>query len=173
MNWDAIGAIGQVLGSLAVFVSLGYLAVQTKVSASATKHASQNAFVSEYNQFLTDMRTQPELIELLVRASSEGTETLDFKSQEQLHLFFTQQFILSLNMWLQMRAGQFDPRLAKPLIEFFAIQCKSDAAPHTWWSGFKHGWDKEFTSHIDAMIGDPSVPTIQRAQRWWAKIAAQ
>jgi len=28
--WDAIGAIGQVLGSLAVFVTLGYLAVQVR-----------------------------------------------------------------------------------------------------------------------------------------------
>ena len=30
MNWEAIGAIGQVLGSVAVFVTLGYLAVQVK-----------------------------------------------------------------------------------------------------------------------------------------------
>ena len=30
MNWDAIAAIGQVLGSVAVFVTLGYLAVQLR-----------------------------------------------------------------------------------------------------------------------------------------------
>ena len=30
MNWDEVGAIGQVLGSLAVFVTLGYLAVQVR-----------------------------------------------------------------------------------------------------------------------------------------------
>ena len=30
MNWDAIGAIGQMLGSIAVFVTLGYLAVQVR-----------------------------------------------------------------------------------------------------------------------------------------------
>ena len=29
MNWDAIGAVGQVLGSVAVFITLAYLAVQT------------------------------------------------------------------------------------------------------------------------------------------------
>jgi hypothetical protein len=28
MNWDEVGAIGQVLGSIAVFITLGYLAVQ-------------------------------------------------------------------------------------------------------------------------------------------------
>ena len=30
MNWEEVGAIGQVLGSIAVFVTLGYLAVQVR-----------------------------------------------------------------------------------------------------------------------------------------------
>ena len=30
MNWDEVGAIGQVLGSLAVFITLGYLAIQVR-----------------------------------------------------------------------------------------------------------------------------------------------
>ena len=34
MNWDAIGAVGQTLGSIAVFVTLGYLAVQTRHARS-------------------------------------------------------------------------------------------------------------------------------------------
>ena len=32
MNWDAIGAIGEILGALAVFISLGYLATQIRQS---------------------------------------------------------------------------------------------------------------------------------------------
>ena len=30
MNWDAIGAIGQILGSVAVLITLAYLAVQIR-----------------------------------------------------------------------------------------------------------------------------------------------
>ena len=30
MNWDAIGAVGEILGALAVFISLVYLAVQVR-----------------------------------------------------------------------------------------------------------------------------------------------
>ena len=30
MNWDAIGAVGEILGALAVFVTLIYLAIQTR-----------------------------------------------------------------------------------------------------------------------------------------------
>jgi len=35
MNWEAIAAIGQMLGSVAVFVTLGYLAVQLRHSRTA------------------------------------------------------------------------------------------------------------------------------------------
>jgi hypothetical protein len=48
MNWEAVGAIGQVLGSIAVFVTLGYLAVQVQyarqeVRRSVSQSRSQGA----------------------------------------------------------------------------------------------------------------------------------
>jgi hypothetical protein len=36
MNWDAIGAVGEILGALAVVATLAYLAMQTKQSRRAT-----------------------------------------------------------------------------------------------------------------------------------------
>ena len=39
MNWEAIGAIGQMLGSVAVLVTLGYLAVQVKHARQETRRA--------------------------------------------------------------------------------------------------------------------------------------
>jgi hypothetical protein len=35
MNWEAIGAIGEVLGALAVIVTLVYLAVQIRQNTAA------------------------------------------------------------------------------------------------------------------------------------------
>ena len=44
MNWDAIGALGQMLGSIAVFVTLGYLAGQVRYARTETRRAlSQGA----------------------------------------------------------------------------------------------------------------------------------
>jgi hypothetical protein len=37
MNWDAIGAIGQLLGSVAVFVTLSYLAIEVRHARSEAK----------------------------------------------------------------------------------------------------------------------------------------
>jgi hypothetical protein len=39
MNWEALGAIGQLLGSIAVFVTLGYLAIQVKHARQETRRA--------------------------------------------------------------------------------------------------------------------------------------
>ncbi len=45
MNWDAIGAVGEMIGSLAVVVTLVYLAVQIRASTmeSEANHFSVNA----------------------------------------------------------------------------------------------------------------------------------
>ena len=47
MDWEAIGAVGEILGAGAVFLSLGYLAIQVKVASTTTKQSSQNAYVSD------------------------------------------------------------------------------------------------------------------------------
>ena len=39
MNWDAIGAISEAVGSIAVFVTLGYLAIQVRHARSEAQRA--------------------------------------------------------------------------------------------------------------------------------------
>ncbi len=41
MDWDAIGAIGEVLGAVAVFGSLAYLAIQIKRSTQSASAESE------------------------------------------------------------------------------------------------------------------------------------
>lgn len=47
MNWDQIGAIGQVLGSVAVLVTLGYLAVQVKLSRQDARRITARGLTLE------------------------------------------------------------------------------------------------------------------------------
>ena len=43
MNWDAIAAVGQMLGSVAVFVTLGYLAVQVRHARDEVRRSISTA----------------------------------------------------------------------------------------------------------------------------------
>ena len=56
MNWDAIGAVGELLGSLAVFVTLGYLAIQVRhARAEARRALSQGRMEANRALLLLDL----------------------------------------------------------------------------------------------------------------------
>jgi hypothetical protein len=60
MSWDAISAIGQMLGSIAVFVTLGYLAVQVRHAHDEMQRSVSQARADGVRQFssmrATDVR---------------------------------------------------------------------------------------------------------------------
>lgn len=60
MNWDAIGAIGEVVGAIAVVVSLIYLAVQIKDNSKLLKMASDDSLMSRYAASLSLVAQTPE-----------------------------------------------------------------------------------------------------------------
>ena len=43
MNWDAIGAIGEIIGAIAVVATLGYLAVQIRQNSTQARLSSVQA----------------------------------------------------------------------------------------------------------------------------------
>jgi len=163
MNWDAIGAIGQMLGSIAVFVSLVYLAIETKYSRLATQYASQNAFVADYNQMLAQMYTNADLVDTIHR--SFHTNDLSVLELERLHAFASVQHVQSFHLYLLMQAKQFDPRLADPIINVYASLVRSPGF-QVFWANVKiaHG-DSPFIEYIEAL----KVPPLSGIQPWWLK----
>ncbi len=81
MNWDAIGALGEVLGSIAVFLTLGYLAVQVRFARNQVRHSiSQNSAGGNRDLFLA-RATDPRLLNLNVRANAAlGAEPTPFEA---------------------------------------------------------------------------------------------
>ena len=72
MNWDAIGAFGEVAGALVVIISVLYLARQVRLSAEQSQHSSSQAvdasgltafdpiYIPENNQIWTKGHSEPE-----------------------------------------------------------------------------------------------------------------
>lgn len=61
MNWDAIGAVGEVLGSIAVLATLAYLAVQVRHAREQMARSARDARSDALRQLSTLMVTTPEL----------------------------------------------------------------------------------------------------------------
>ena len=58
MNWEAIGAVGEVFGALGVIATLGYLAVQIRQNTKTVR-------TSTYQAVLDSSRSDTELILVL------------------------------------------------------------------------------------------------------------
>ena len=72
MNWDEVGAIGQVFGSVAVFFTLGYLAVQVRYARR------------EVQRSISQSRADNVLDLLLNRADNERLTGLNSRANKRL-----------------------------------------------------------------------------------------
>ena len=55
MNWGAIGAVGEIIGALAVFLTLVYLAIQIRQNTKSVQASAVDASISKVN----DVRNVP------------------------------------------------------------------------------------------------------------------
>src|SRR3954451_22793865 len=67
MNWDAISAIGQIVGAFGVIVSVIYLAQQVRSNARQTRLASMRMLSEAFNQWLYGLAGNPQIGELSSR----------------------------------------------------------------------------------------------------------
>jgi hypothetical protein len=84
MNWDAISAISQLVGSIAVVVSVLYLAVQLRSSTRVAKVAAMDAAAAALRDVTKPFMENAEL----ARLWRIGLENLDALSAEDQARFF-------------------------------------------------------------------------------------
>ena len=67
MNWEAIAAVGQIIGALAVLITLIYLAVQIRQNTAAVATATYESTMAGFNDINVVVASHPELASLLDR----------------------------------------------------------------------------------------------------------
>ena len=111
MNWEAIGAIGEIVGAAAVVVTLIYVAVQlrhtteaTQAARRATQAASFQAASALDQDFLLTVGKDPATAQLWV-AYLTAPETLSADQELQANLLFVSFLRRLENLYFQNRLG--------------------------------------------------------------------
>ena len=125
MNWEAIGAVGEITGAIAVVATLGYLALQTK---QANKLARANTILqlqAENRAHRNALAQDPELSDIVMRAirGDELTEHDLFRYQARSDASFG----LFEGMFMQFEAGMInedDFARYEPVIKQIAVVSK-------------------------------------------------
>lgn len=69
MNWNAVGAIGQILGSVAVFVTIGFLAVQVHDNETQMQRSIAESRTERVTQANTTLATNERLVGIHVKVN--------------------------------------------------------------------------------------------------------
>ena len=166
MNWEEIGAIGQVLGSVAVFVTIGYLAMQVshtrqeaqrnlaKVSSDTAQeillaqlmHPSLNATYSKAYARLS-VTLSPVLRMLMERAGL---------TEEEARLVNTHQMA-----WWQHRAAVIPNVAAMPSEGRISFEKATrnyfgDPLRRMWYEESKAGLHPESVRYVDNLLAQPA-----------------
>jgi hypothetical protein len=119
MNWEAIGAIGEIIGAIAVIASLAYLAVQIRNQNIESRIASIHDVLAGFRTEIAAFRN-PELAELLAKGSANyealsDTEKIQFVAMIQGPLRFWEEAYyqhkanrLSAQLWSGIHAQMRD-----------------------------------------------------------------
>ena len=77
MNWDAIGAVAEILGTMAVLVTLAYLSIQVRQAGDSARTQSYHLAIEQ----LVNGALQPEFMSLLSKSDLE-----ELTPEEELRL---------------------------------------------------------------------------------------
>jgi hypothetical protein len=150
INWDALGAIGDFAGSIGVFISLVYLAYQTKQGTAETRDASIHSVMELAIKFRSESYTG-DLADIRLKAGMNEalTPLEDLKYQGYLSALFE----LNELVFLQYQKDNLDPEY------FEAWERRTQAAISQtrikqFWARTKTGYRASFVAYIDKLMAN-------------------
>ncbi len=96
MNWDAIGATGEVFGALAVVLTLLYFAKQIVQTNQIAKAAVARELQEKYAEIYNLLATDPSIQDLVTRLRDPDYVVQSEQEEEQIYGFC----LLLLGVWL-------------------------------------------------------------------------
>lgn len=151
INWEAIGAVGEVLGAIGVVVTLGYLAVQIRENSKATRASTVhgvNAAIADAWRPFQDLRKSTVYI-----AGLEGIAGL---SPDERVRFLALMYVVA-KTWedisFQWRVGTLDDTYWEGQKNSF-LDVFSQHGPHEYWELCKHWFGAAFQEFIEDSLSN-------------------
>ena len=97
MDWSAIGALGEILGAVAVVGSLLFVARQVRANTSAVRSAAYGSILSSQSAVLQSFATDERMVGLFKRVMWDRALSGDFTDEERICLGLA--FLSLLSQW--------------------------------------------------------------------------
>jgi hypothetical protein len=151
VNWEAIGALGEILGAVAVVITLIYLAAQLRQNTRALKSSTFQAINAEMSRTTEVAAASPELSGLFYK-SRAGLSGLTGPERVQ----FSMAMLMTMRRFHAVQVQETLGMLDHDFTSGYETSVMSGFSTHVgyqeWWRGAKHAFPADFAARVDTLF---------------------
>ncbi|NND83341.1 MAG: hypothetical protein HKN50_13010 [Gammaproteobacteria bacterium] len=150
MNWEAAGAIGEIVGAIAVFLTLAYLAMQIRQNTDAVRAAALDSSVNALSNIRAKLHDNGELTEIYLRGCDDP-QSLTKAELTRFILLITNILWSTLNLYTQSQYANLSASVwesQKPILK----RILNTNGGKWYWLHFKSEYEEIFATEIDEIV---------------------
>ena len=150
MNWDALGAIGEIVGAAGVIVTLVYLAIQIRQNTKTVASNTTQEISSTASNSLVQLLQAPHMVDVMHQAFA-GEGPLEARDQFALDIFLRSLTRNFENFYYQFQLGNLLPEIWSGY-ETAILEPLSQDFGREFWGRNKHVFGASRVAHIDDLL---------------------
>jgi len=158
MNWQAIGAVSEIIGALGVIVSLAYLAFQIRQNTKQLEQNERTSMAAAVSVSATNYRenrkfiyTSPEVSELCFKGMADP-ESLNELERYRFRLLISNMVDAHLDMYVQTVLAGFSPETWATQGRRVIHRVLSTPGGRWFWKHFGSDYSDEFRREVDHIL---------------------
>lgn len=157
MDWTAVGALGELIGAMAVVASLVYVGRQMRLTARSAAIQGVETLTSVYAQFGFTVAASPELSDLMFRVQYKGIRPDDLTEAQrgQVGYLFHSVLMIQVTMWERWRRGAIDREMHDSYLGRTAAMFATPYFAEVW-PFLRDNFPEEFAAFVDERRDPPS-----------------
>ena len=152
MNWEALGAIGEIVGALAVFATLIYLAIQIRQNTAAVKAAAVDAAITHVSNIRHAIFSDDEVARIYEEGNKDPT-TLDERSLTRYRLLMHNILMSISNIYAQSELSVLSRSNWESQIPILK-RTVSTRGGSWFWDNYRLEFEEMFRAEIDQLKSD-------------------
>jgi hypothetical protein len=155
MNWDALGALAEIIGAVGVIASLLFLALQIRQNS---KVVAANTFqsISSTSADVSIRIAENEDLARLLRLALTDSDSLDNDEQMRVEMLWRGAFRNYEHYYYQYVAGTLDPDVWSGYLETMLSMLDS-AYGQAWWEKHQAAFGRKFGSFLTGAIAERPI----------------
>lgn len=157
MNWEALGAIANLLAAVGVIATLIYLSIQIRQNTKAVRSSSIQNLVQSFSTTAQAAVENEYIVPLLLKANA-GADNLTEEERGRLHFWFIMTFRRFEGVYFQRDLGIVDAEVIDGF-ERSHIAILASKSAQAWWANSKEIFNSGFVAYLEELLrkGNPKT----------------